>query len=139
MEDKMRPDCAEQIGEIKAQICTLFKRTESMDAIKDIATKLSVLMEVTIEDNKKRDKVTERQSQALEKVNANLTHLNDRNDDFESKIENFEKRLNFEEGKGKIDITQLWKKIVTNALVGAMTATIFFSGYMFVYFKYFVK
>ena len=134
-EDKMRTECAEQIGEIKAKIHTLFKRTETMNNIQEIATRLSVLMEVTIEDNKKRDKILERQSQALEKVNANLTHLNDRNDDFESKIKNFEKRLGTEENKGKIDITKLWKKVLTNAVIGALSASIFFGAYMLIYFQ----
>lgn len=138
-EENMRSDCAEQIGEIKAQIRTLFKRTETMDNIKEIATKLSVLMETTINENKKRDKILERQSQALEKINANLTHLNDKNVTFETKIEDIEKRLDSEENKGKIDVQELWKKIFTNALVGAVSATITFGFFVFIYLKFICK
>ena len=40
-----------KIGKIESQICTIFKKMNTMDDIKDIATKLSVLMERNEIDN----------------------------------------------------------------------------------------
>lgn len=102
------------------KITTLFKRTDTMDWMRDTLTKLTTLMEITIEDNKKRDAenkvINERQNQTLDSINSNLSNLNGKVEKLEKGQESLTKRVDENESKHTIDTRNIDKEKKENLL-----------------------
>ena len=103
------------------------KRVDRMDWMRDTLTKLTTLMEITIEDSRKRDedskkrdsdnKITnEKQNETLGNMNRSLIEINNSMNSMNTRIGALEEKVEEGEGKNLIDLRDISKKKYTDVL-----------------------
>lgn len=115
----------------------LSNRVDKLENDRSELTKLSTLMEVQIEMNKKQDEFQREQSLTLVKMNENLTSLNqvthkldDRVGELEdslmqNKIEDLT-RVSENEKNNSINVPQLFKNIMVTAITTIVLGIVFY-------------
>lgn len=110
----------EQIKTLFKQDEAINKRIDGMDWMRDTLTKLTTLMEITIDDNKKRDEdnriMNEKQNETLANMNQSLIEINNSMSSMNTRIGTLEEKVEENEDKNLIDIRNISKEKEVNKL-----------------------
>lgn len=110
----------QQCQEHEEAIKEIRRKIDNLDGMREIASKLSVLMEVTIESNKQRDEIIKQQSQTLIQINENLSGLNYEIRAVNAKVDTLEEKVKLREQDTNLNIMQLYKEFIKYIIIGGL-------------------
>jgi polyhydroxyalkanoate synthesis regulator phasin len=98
-------------GICNLRFATLEEKVGNVSDIKETLIKQTMLMEMMMNDNKKRDEVNEKQSDALVKISENLTIINNDMKEIKGKVNSLEDKVEKNEEAGTIKTNDWWTKL----------------------------
>lgn len=112
----------------ETEIKNLKEKINSMDGIKETLVKLSTLLEMTIKDEKKRDKMYGRQNEVLEKMTINLTELSLQQEQTSKEVTELKLKVEESEKKDKVSILSTLNLLFTKFIlpVGFVGGIVYF-------------
>lgn len=122
---------------VNERVSGLSSRVEKLENDRSELTKLSTLMEIQIEMNKKQDDFQREQSLTLVKMNENLTSLNQVTHKLDSRVGELEDslmqnkiedltRVTEHEKSNSINVPQLFKNIMVTAITTIVLGIVFY-------------
>lgn len=125
-----------EVEGIKTEVKGLYKKFDNIAWMRETLTKLNTIMDVMVEENKKRDTKDEQFTITINNINENLIKLHNDNTIIHKDIKETQERIHQVEleqkqnaSKGKLDVinivTTAVTSLITTGIVGGITWLIF--------------